>query len=158
MLGHSFRVLQLSDITLPGGIRYAQTSRLPSGDAFSVVQRVKLLKLPSGDAFSVIQRVKPLKLPSGDAFSVITKHYFPARSTSGFERCARNLDNDNHVSIADAVGATLCRPVAPQGANTHQHKIIAHAIIIDNRATKTMQFITPFRRTGRHKVAPTPFG
>ena len=97
-------------------------------------------------------------LPSGDAFSVISKHYFPVRSTSGFERCARNLDDSNHVSVADAVGATLCRSVAPQGANTRLHKIIAHAIIIDNRATKTMQFITPFRRAGRHKVAPTPFG
>ena len=109
-------MLQLSDITLPGGIRYAQTSRLPSGDAFSVIQRVKLLKLPSGDAFSVIQRVKFLKLPSGDASSVITKRRIPAYApTPGFGRCTRNLDNSNHVLVADAVGATLCRPVAPQG-------------------------------------------
>ena len=54
-----------------GGIRYAQTTRLPSGDAFSVIKRVKFLKLPSGDAFSVIPRVKFFKLPSGDAFSVM---------------------------------------------------------------------------------------
>ena len=40
-----------------GGIRYAQTTRLPSGDAFSVIERVKFLKLPSGDAFSVITKV-----------------------------------------------------------------------------------------------------
>ena len=53
-----------------GGIRFAQTARLPSGDAFSVIERVKSLKLPSGDAFSVIERVKFLKLPSGDASSV----------------------------------------------------------------------------------------
>ena len=56
-----------------GGIRYAQTTRLPSGDAFSVIERVKFLKLPSGDAFSVIERVKFFKLPSGDVFSVIIK-------------------------------------------------------------------------------------
>ena len=30
-----------------GGIRSAQTTRLPSGDAFSVIERVKFLKLPS---------------------------------------------------------------------------------------------------------------
>ena len=42
---------------LSGGIRYAQTTRLPSGDAFSVIERVKFLKLPSGDAFSVITKV-----------------------------------------------------------------------------------------------------
>ena len=41
-----------------GGIRYAQTTRLPSGDSFSVIERVKFFKLPSGDAFSVIERVK----------------------------------------------------------------------------------------------------
>ena len=33
-----------------GGIRYAQTTQLPSGDAFSVIERVKFLKLPSGGA------------------------------------------------------------------------------------------------------------
>ena len=40
---------------LSGGIRSAQTPRLPSGDAFSVIERVKFFKLPSGDAFSVIK-------------------------------------------------------------------------------------------------------
>ena len=40
---------------LSGGIRSAQTPRLPSGDAFSVIERVKCLKLPSGDAFSIIK-------------------------------------------------------------------------------------------------------
>ena len=59
-----------------GGIRYAQTTRLPSGDASSVIQRVKFFKLPSGDAFSVIERVKFLKFPSGDAFSVIELSMF----------------------------------------------------------------------------------
>ena len=57
-LGHSPRVLLLSDIT-PGGIRYAQTTWLPSGDAFSVIQRVKPLKLLSGDAFSVRYKSSP---------------------------------------------------------------------------------------------------
>ena len=47
-----------------GGIRSAQTTRLPSGDTFSVIERVKFFKLPSGDTFSVIERVKLLKLPS----------------------------------------------------------------------------------------------
>ena len=59
-----------------GGIRFAQTARLPSGDAFSVIERVKFLKLPSGDAFSVIERVKFLKLPSGEASSVIERVRF----------------------------------------------------------------------------------
>ena len=59
-----------------GGIRFAQTTRLPSGDAFSVIKRVKFLKLPSGDASSVIERVRFLKLPSGDAFSVIERVKF----------------------------------------------------------------------------------
>ena len=69
MLGHSSRVRLISD-THPG-IRYAQTTRLPSGDAFSVIERVKFFELPSADAFSVIERVKSFELPSGDAFSVI---------------------------------------------------------------------------------------
>ena len=47
---------------LPGGIRYAQTTRLPSGDAFSVIQRVKFLRLPSGDTLSAITKKIRLKI------------------------------------------------------------------------------------------------
>ena len=38
---------------------YSLRSNLPSGDAFSVVQRVKFLKLPSGDAPSVVTHIAP---------------------------------------------------------------------------------------------------
>ena len=46
--------------------------KLPCGDAFSVIERVKFLKLPSGDAFSVIERVKLLKLGNNITVTCVT--------------------------------------------------------------------------------------